>query len=450
MGRKNGKTQIAAGLALCHLSGPEAENRGEVYACANDRFQASKIFHEMEAMIQQSAYLTARTNTQKFVKDIQDLYNGSVYCTLTAEAKTKMGLSPSFVVYDELGQASNRELYDAMDSAMGARKEPLLLVISTQAADSYAPLSHLIDYGQKVNSGEISDKSFHLTLFSAPEDADPWDRDTWEMANPALGDFRSLEDVKRLASQAQRMPTQENAFRNLILNQRVAAEARFMEPMSWKACGDVPIIEPGMKVFAGLDIGSTRDLSALVIVRQDDTGTWHVKPWVWVPGNLKEKGDEDGVPYEVWARQDLIIPSGVATDPRAIARKIAEVNGQNQIMGLAFDRWRMAELKRELDQIGCRVPLIEHGQGFKDMTPAVDVVERLVVQRKLRHGLHPVLTWCANNAIVQRDPAGGRKFDKSNSKYRSRIDALVAMAMALSAGAIKERQVEFDISTMIA
>jgi phage terminase large subunit-like protein len=110
----------------------------------------------------------------------------------------------------------------------------------------------------------------------------------------------------------------------------------------------------------------------------------------------------------------------------------------------------MAELKRELDQIGCRVPLIEHGQGFKDMTPAVDVVERLVVQRKLRHGLHPVLTWCANNAIVQRDPAGGRKFDKSNSKYRSRIDALVAMAMALSAGAIKERQVEFDISTMIA
>jgi phage terminase large subunit-like protein len=133
-----------------------------------------------------------------------------------------------------------------------------------------------------------------------------------------------------------------------------------------------------------------------------------------------------------------------------VARKIAEVNGINPIQGLAFDRWRMHELKRELDQIGCRVPLVEHGQGYKDMTPAVDVVERFVLQQKLRHGLHPVLTMCANNAIVIRDPAGGRKFDKSNTKYRSRIDALVAMAMALSAGAVKEQAKVVDISTMIA
>jgi phage terminase large subunit-like protein len=361
-----------------------------------------------------------------------------------------MGLSPSFVVYDELGQASSRELYDALDSAMGARKEPLLLVISTQAADNYAPLSHLIDYGKKVNEGEIKDASFHLTLYAAPEDADPWEQETWELANPALGDFRSLADVKRQAKQAQRMPTQENAFRNLILNQRVASEARFMEPSAWKACGGEPIIPQGHHVWAGLDIGSTRDLTALVIARPDNDGVWHVKPTVWVPGNLHEKGEEDGVPYEVWEKQGLIISSGAATDPRAVAREIARVNGINPIDGLAFDRWRIAELKRELDQIGCHVPLIEHGQGYKDMTPAVDIVERFVIQEKLRHGLHPVLTWCANNAVVIRDPAGGRKFDKSNTKYRSRIDALVAMAMALSAGAVKEHKKVVDISTMIA
>jgi phage terminase large subunit-like protein len=450
LARKNGKTQLAAGLALCHLSGPEAEGRGEVYACANDRFQAGKIYNEMEAIVLHHSWLTARINISSFKKEMTDVFNGSIYCTLTSEAKTKMGLSPSFVVYDELGQSTSRELYDAMDSAMGARKEPLLLVISTQAADSFAPLSHLIDYGIKINSGEIKDPAFHLTLYTAPEDADPWSAETWELANPALGDFRSMEDVKRLARQAQRMPTQENAFRNLILNQRVAAEARFMEPSAWRACGLEPMIPHGAHVWAGLDIGSTRDLTALVIAWCDNDGNWHVKCWVWVPGNLKERSEEDGVPYDVWEKQGIVISSGVATDPRVVARKVAEVNGINPIDGLAFDRWRIAELKRELDQIGCHVPLVEHGQGYKDMTPAVDIVERFVVQQKLRHGLNPVLTMCANNAVVIRDPAGGRKFDKSNTKYRSRIDVLVAMAMALSAGAVKEHKKVVDISTLIA
>lgn len=450
MARKNGKTQLAAALALCHLCGPEAESRGEVYACANDRFQAGKIYNEMEAIVLHHPWLCARVNISSFTKSMTDVYNGSIYYTLTSEAKTKMGLSPSFVVYDELGQASSRELYDAMDSAMGARKEPLMLVISTQAADSYAPLSHLIDYGIKVNAGEIKDHSFLLTLYAAPDDADPWSKETWELANPALGDFRSLEDVKRLAGQAQRMSTKENAFRNLILNQRVAAEARFMEPSAWRACGQEAVIPHGARVWAGLDIGSTRDLTALVIAFCDERGDWNVKPWVWVPGNLHDKGEEDGVPYDVWEKQGLIIASGVATDPRAVARKVAEISAINPFLGLAFDRWRIHELKRELDAIGCHVPLVEHGQGFKDMTPAVDVVERFIVQEKIRHGMHPVLTWCANNAVVVKDTAGGRKFDKSNSKYRSRIDVLVAMAMALSAGAVKEQKRVVDLDTLIA
>jgi phage terminase large subunit-like protein len=229
MGRKNGKTQLAAALALCHLSGPEAENRGEVYSCANDRFQAGKIFNEMVALIANHPWLSEQTNIIRFRKDIEDLSNGSIYSALTAEAKTKMGLSPSFVIYDELGQTSSRQLYDAMDSALGARKDPLLLVISTQAADDFAPMSTLIDYGLKVNEGDVKDSAFHLTLYAAPEDADPWSMQAWKAANPALNDFRSLPDVKRLAKQAQRMPSQENAFRNLILNQRVAAETRFVE-----------------------------------------------------------------------------------------------------------------------------------------------------------------------------------------------------------------------------
>ena len=446
MARKNGKSQLAAALALCHLCGPEAESRGEVYSCANDRFQSSRIFNEMVALVNRHPALSARTNITSFRKEIHDLVNGSVYIALTAEAKTKMGLSPSFVIYDELGCADGRALFDAMDSALGARENPLMLVISTQAADDFAPMSQLIDYGLRLKTGDIRDPAFHLTLYSAPEGADPWSRKSWRAANPALGDFRSLADVKRLAKQAQRMPARENAFRNLILNQRVAAEARFMDQAAWRACSGDPEIPVGARVYAGLDLGATRDLSALVIVWQDGDGVFHVKPYCWIPGDLKERGEQDHAPYDAWARLGCITPIGPTTDPKAIAYKIAEINGQNHIMSLAFDRWRINDLKRELDAIGCHVPLEPHGQGFKDMSPAVDVVERLIIQRKLRHGSHPVLQWCAANAVVTRDPAGGRKFDKAKST--GRIDALVALAMALSLALLRATK-PIDIGALI-
>jgi phage terminase large subunit-like protein len=446
MGRKNGKTQLAAALALCHLCWPEAESRGEVYSCANDRFQASKIFHEMVALILNHPWLTMRTNIGRFKKEIEDLVNGSVYVALSAEAKTKMGLSPNFVVYDELGQAGNRQLYDAMDSALGARAEPLMLVISTQAANDIAPMSQLIDYGLRCQRGEIRDKAFHLTLYSAPDDADPWSKRTWKQANPALDDFRSLSDVERLASQAQRMPGQENAFRNLILNQRVAAEARFLEPKIWRLCGSRPEIPEGARVHAGLDLGATRDLSALVLVWQDSQEVFHVKPYCWLPCDAAERSTQDGAPYETWIRNGDLIDGGATTDPRVIANKIAELNGRNRIEKLAFDRWRVLELQRELDAIGSTVPLEPFGQGFKDMSPAVDILERLVVQQRIRHGLHPVLTWCATNAVITRDPAGGRKLDKAKST--GRIDALVALTMALAIAMLKTVK-PFDVEALI-
>ena len=446
MARKNGKSQLAAALALCHLCGPEAESRGEIYSCANDRFQSARIFNEMVALIDRHPALSVRTNITSFRKEIHDLVNGSIYVALTAEAKTKLGLSPSFVIYDELGSADGRALFDAMDSALGARENPLMLVISTQAADDFAPMSQLIDYGLQLKGGDIRDPAFHLTLYSAPENSDPWSKKAWRAANPALGDFRSLSDVERLAKQAQLMPARVNAFRNLILNQRVAAEARFIDAAAWRACSAEPDICVGARVYAGLDLGATRDLSVLVVVYEDSAGVFHVKPYCWLPGNLQERSEQDHAPYSAWAKLGFITPIGPTTDPRAIAQKIAELNGQNRIISIAFDRWRINDLKRELDAIGCPVPLEPHGQGYKDMSPAVDIVERLVVQKKLRHGAHPVLQWCAANAVVTRDPAGGRKFDKAKSS--GRIDALVALAMALSLALLRAEK-PIDIEALI-
>jgi phage terminase large subunit-like protein len=150
----------------------------------------------MVALISGHEWLSARCNIIRFRKEIEDVENGSIYQALSREAKTKMGFNPSMVVYDELGQASDRDLFDAMDSALGARKDPLLLVISTQAADDFAPLSQLIDYGVRVKDGAIKDPAFHLTLYAAPDTADPWSKAAWKKANPALDDFLSLDHAR--------------------------------------------------------------------------------------------------------------------------------------------------------------------------------------------------------------------------------------------------------------
>jgi len=236
MGRKNGKTQLAAALALCHFVGPEHEARGEVYSAANDRFQAARIFSEMAAIIERIAWMRDRINVVSFHKHMEDWETGSIYWALSADVATKMGLSPSFVCYDELGCAPNRSLYDALNTAMGARAEPLMLVISTQAARDDAPMSELVDYGLRVNSGDVKDPSFHLTFYAAPMELDPFSRKAWEAANPALGDFRSLEDVERQAMQAQRMPSPAASYPNLILNQRADATEDFISAEIWQKC----------------------------------------------------------------------------------------------------------------------------------------------------------------------------------------------------------------------
>lgn len=312
-----------------------------------------------------------------------------------------------------------------------------MIIISTQAARDEAPLSQLIDYGLRINCGEIADPSFHLTLYTVPAEADPWIRSTWKLANPALGDFRSLDDAKRLALQAQRMPAAEASFRNLILNQRVDATAQFISMATWKACGDQPCNSDlsGRQCYAGLDLGATRDMTALILVFADDDGAFDVLPFCWLPGEtLQGREDEDGMPYRVWAQQgQLLAFLGRTTDPKAVALKIAELHGRYKIQALAFDRWRIEDIRRELLAIGCNVELVPFGQGYKDMAPAVDRLEALVEEGKLRHGNQPVLTMAAGNAKCERDAAGNRKLSKLRST--GRIDPLVALTMAIGVAA---------------
>lgn len=448
VGRKNGKTALVAGLCLAHLCGPEAIRNGQLYSVAFDREQAAILFKYMAAMVYADDELSARLNVVESRKRILDPISGSEYQALSAETRGKHGKSSSFIVFDELAQfGADRELYDVMMTSRGAHAEPMVWVISTQAASDTAVLSELIDYGEKVNRGEIHDPKTRCFCFTVPMADDPWDEANWKKSNPALGDFRSLDEMRETAERAKRIPSAEAAFRNLYLNQRVDGAAHFITPAVWKQNGGEPDLSlfEDLPVYAGLDLSAKNDLTALVLTCRDGTGTWHVLPYFWTPKEgLVDRAERDRTPYDVWAKQRYLYTTpGRTVDYGFVAQEIKKLMGRMHIAGMKFDRWRIDDMVRELRDVGVEayvdgreeaypdgLRMIQHGQGFRDMNPAVEALEDALANGKIRHGMHPVLTMCASNVRVQQDPSGNRKFDKIKST--GRIDGIVALAMALN------------------
>lgn len=431
LGRKNGKTALTAMLILAHLVGPEARRNGHIFSAAQSRDQAGIVFDLAAKMVRVSPDLSEHVVVRDTAKQLFSPLTGVTYRALSADATTAYGLSPALVIHDELGQVvgPRSALYDALETASGAQADPLSIIISTQAATDADLLSTLID---DARAGH--DPKTKLFLFAAEAQDDIGAEPTWHKANPALGDFRSLEEFREAADRAQRMPAFEAAFRNLYLNQRVAAEAHFLTPSVWEACAGRPdrTLLRQAKLRGGLDLSGARDLTALVLTASDPAGAVHVYPWFWAPADgVRERSQADRVPYDLWARDGLLeLTPGASVDYAFVARRIAQLSADYRIESIAFDRWRISDLKRELDALGCRVALVEHGQGFRDMAPALDRLEGLALNARLRHGGHPILTWCAANAVATLDAAGNRKLDKA--KATGRIDGLVALAMAVS------------------
>jgi phage terminase large subunit-like protein len=444
--RKNGKTQISAALALAHLAGPEVESRGQIYSAAADKEQAAILFREMKAIIEAVPELEDRIIVRDFLKELEDSESGTIYRALSSDAKTKHGQSASVVIYDELAQAPNRDLYDVLTTSTAARAEPLTIVISTQTADSHHVMSELVDYGRQVNDGTVEDRTFHATIYSAPLDADPWDEKTWFACNPALGDFRSLDEMRTSATQAQRIPQRESVFKLLYLNMPVEVDDRFISATDWDACaGDVdPESLIGRPCYGGLDLASVRDLNALVLYFPEDNGA--VLAWFWAPGGaLDEREREDKVPYATWARQGLLQTTpGRAVDKRAIAYQLGDIGAKYDVTSIAYDRWGMAELDRLLADEGVDLPMEPYGQGFRDMAGAVDALERAILRGELLHPSHPILTWNLSNVLIDTDPAGLRKCAKNRS--RDRVDGAVALMMALGLAARVPAPVEYDFT----
>lgn len=435
VGRKNAKSALAACLCLLHLAGPEAKANSQLYSAAQSREQAAIIYGLASKMVLMNPDLKEFVTTRDTAKQLYCAELGTLYRALSAEATTAYGLSPVFVVHDELGQVKGprSELYEALETGSAAHENPLSMVISTQAPTDADLLSVLIDDAKASHDPRVK-----LYLWTAPEDADPFDEATIKAANPAFGDFQNADIVREMAEDARRMPSREAEYRNLILNQRVEVVAPFISKSVWQACGaEVQGDFDGLPVFGGLDLSSVNDLTAKVY-EAPVGNVWHVKPTFWLPGHgLREKARTDRVPYDVWAEQGhLRTTDGPTVNYEFIAASLYEDCVRWDVRKIAFDRWNFKHLRPWLLKVGFSEAQVDgddplfvpFGQGYQSMSPALRDVEAALLEKRIAHGNHPVLSMCAANAVVTSDPAGNRKLDKA--KATGRIDGMVALAMS--------------------
>lgn len=438
--RKNGKSGLVSALLLAHTVGPEARLNSSIVSGSNSRDQAALVWNLAAKMCQLSPKLSELVRIIPSGKRIIGLPLNVEYKALSADAKTAHGLSPALCLIDEIGQirGPQSDFIDALTTSQGAHADPLLIAISTSAASDADLFSVWLDDAERSKDPRIVSH-----VYKAPEGCDLMDESAWKAANPALGLFRSLDDLREQMTQAQRMPSMENTARNLLLNCRVSTESPFISPDVWKSCAADPLPFEDAPVYAGLDLSARTDLTALVLIARIDD-VWQVRPYFWTPADgLLDRAKRDRVPYEVFHRQGYLRTTpGATVDYGFVAQEMAEILADVNIQAIAYDRWRIDIFKRELERIGIELPLIPHGQGFRDMAGALDSLEAELLNGRIAHGNHPVLSMCAANAITEKDPAGNRKLSKS--KATGRIDGLQAMAMGFGAAATAEEAAHWD------
>lgn len=427
--RKNGKTTFAAMLVLLHLVGPEFRRNSQIYSAARSRDQAAIVFELAAKMVRMSPDLESFVKVGDTRKEMKVQELGTFYKALSADAKTKFGLSPALIVHDELGQVEGPEdaLFEALETACAAQEDPLTVVISTQAPSAADLFSTLLD-----DALTGADPTIKAVVYSVPEKANVFDIKEVAKAQPHWHLMNQAE-VKSQLESARRLPSREPKFRNLVANQRTEQEAPFISRMTWEDNAAAPRPLAGQVVYGGLDLSAVSDLTALVLATEDGD----VHPTFWLPEEgLREKSEKDRTPWDVWAKKGFLETTpGRAIEYRYVAQHLRRVFSEHNVAALAFDRFAMKFLRPYLVEVGFTETELEKfipfGQGFVSMSPALRELEARLLARRMRHGAHPVLTLCARNAVVKSDPAGNRKLDKS--KRTRRIDGMVSLAMAIGA-----------------
>jgi phage terminase large subunit-like protein len=429
--RKNGKSSLAAGIALCLLY-TDDEPGAEIYSAAADRDQAAIVFDTARPMVEESQPLMSRSEVYK--RSIVVPSTRSVYRVLSADAYTKHGLNAHGVIVDELHAQPNRELFDVLTTSTGARRQPLVVMITTAGYDRESVCWEQHEYARQILEGVIEDPSYFAFIAAAAEDDDWLDPEVWEKANPSLGVTVKREYLEAEARRAKLVPAYQNTFRRLHLNQWTQQETRWLPLEAWDLCSaavDVKELE-GRECYGGLDLASAVDIAAfeLVFPSPDEEEEPHqTLSFFWIPKeSMIERARKDRVPYDAWVQQGLITATeGNVIDYGFIVRDIVKLGEIFNIKEIAFDRWGAFQVSQQLE--GAGFTMVAFGQGYASMSSPTKELLRLVINVAIAHGGNPVLRWMADNVVVSQDPAGNIK--PNRQKSREKIDGIVALIMAL-------------------
>ena len=431
--KKNGKSELAAAVALLLCCG-DGEQRAEIYGCAADRGQAAIVFDVAADMVRMCPALNKRCKILASQKRILFTPTNSFYQVLSAEAYSKHGFNIHGVVFDELHTQPNRKLFDVMTKGSGdARMQPLYFLITTAGTDTHSICYETHQKALDILEGRKIDPTFYPVIYGAGDTEDWTDPKVWLKANPSLGETIGMDKVEAACESAKQNPGEENSFRQLRLNQWVKQAVRWMPMDKWDACA-YPVNEEmleGRVCYGGLDLSSTTDLTSfcLVFPPEEEDEPYYVLPYFWVPEDtLDLRVKRDHVPYDLWNRQGYIeTTEGNVVHYGYIEKFIERLGERFNIREIAFDRWGAVQMVQNLENMGFTV--VPMGQGFASMSPPTKELMKLVLEKKVAHGGHPVLRWNMDNIYIRTDPAGNIKADKAKSTEK--IDGAIAMIMAL-------------------
>lgn len=431
--RKNGKTELI-GACLNYFLFADSEKGKEIYCAANETDQAKILYMATETMIRQNNTLEKKCVRYKSTRTIEKAGEFEDFVkVLTSNADTKDGLKPYVVVYDELHAAKNAELYTVLEEGMAHRTEPLFIIISTAGYNQQGIMKSKYDYAKKVQKGIIEDDSFYSMIFE-PDENDNWeDEKTWIKCNPALGYGVKLDYLRNKFIKAQHSGEDETAFKTKHLNMWTNSAVTWIKQETWQSSFKYEIKENellGRECYAGLDLASTTDIAAFVLLFPKENDEYDVICRFFIPeDNMRERSRRDKVPYESWVKQGYITATeGNVIDYAYIEHQIKQDCENFNVKEIAYDRWNSSQLVTNLENDGVS-QMVAFGQGFQSMSAPTKMIETLVLQKKLNHGKNPVLTWMMSNVSLKVDPSDAIKIDKSKSSEK--VDGMVALAMAL-------------------
>ena len=431
--RKNGKSTLLAGIGL-YLFIADEEPGAEIYTAAMKRDQARIVHSEATRMVQSSA--TLRNMIGIYKNNLHHVKSGSKYEPLGADSDTCDGLNVHGAIIDELHAHKTRGMWDVLETATAARRQPLQVAITTAGFDKNSICWEIHDYIEKILENTLQDESFFGMIYTLDKDDDWQEEKNWVKANPNLNVSVKREDLLAKAGKVRELPSSVNSFLRLHMNVWTESETRWIESEAWNGCA-FPVDSEGLRgrtCYGGLDLSSTRDITAwaLCFPPETDEGLWRFIWRFFIPAdNMAKRIKRDRVPFDAWVRDGWMTATpGNVVDYHYVTEQIRQDAQAFDVREIAFDRWGAAKIMVELEGDGMTV--VPFGQGFASMSSPCKEFEKIVSSRKLAHGKNPVMNWMIANTVVRRDPADNIKPDKEKSTER--IDGVVAAVMALDRG----------------